>query len=209
MRGFTDATMASDSEWRTEEMESSMRPYRSLPRIRRLIPVVLIVCAYLPTALAGGSYWVDERANSLTVVGTGRPPATAQHAAQARLMAERAAVIDAYGTATRVLSGAIPQAVSGGEGLSLFFRGGRIVRSDVMPDGSVKVHLEIPLSPELAADVKGAAPMLDESRRQEDEKPGISHEEFVARHRVRGPRVITLREWVERYRTGAWVPYTR
>jgi len=186
-----------------------MRPYRNLPRILRLIPIVLIVCAYLPTTSAGGSYWVDERANSLTVVGTGRPPATAQHAAQARLMAERAAVIDAYGTAARVLSGAIPQAVSGGEEHSVFFRGGRVVQSDVMPDGSVKVFLEIPLNPELAARVKGAAPTLDESRRQEDERPGISHEEFVARHRVRGPRVIALREWVERYRTGAWAPYTQ
>ena len=186
-----------------------MRPYRNLPRIIRLIPVVLILCANLPTASAGGSYWVDERAGSLTVVGTGRPPATAQHPAQARLMAERAAVVDAYGTAARVLSGAIPQAVSGGEGLSLFFRGGKVVQSDVMPDGSVKVHLEIPLSPELAARVKWAGLTLDESRIQEGEKPGLSHEEFVARHRVRAPRVITLREWVERYRTGVWVPYTQ
>ncbi|MEK6660447.1 MAG: hypothetical protein AABY63_01040 [candidate division NC10 bacterium] len=186
-----------------------MRPYRSLPRIIRLIPVVLIFCAYLPTASAGGPYWVDERAGSLTVVGTGRPPATALHPAQARLMAERAAVIDAYGTAARVLSGAIPQAVSGGQGHSLFFRGGKVVQSDVLPDGSVNVHLEIPLSAALAAEVKSAVPMLDESRRQEDEKPGISHEEFVARHRVRGPRVITLREWIERYRTGAWLPYTQ
>ena len=186
-----------------------MRPYRSLPRILRLIPVVLIVCAYLPTASAGGSFSVDERANSLTVVGTGRPPPTAQHAAQARLMAERAAIVDAYGIAARLLSDVMPQMRLEQGGYSGFLRGGRVVQSDVMPDGSVKVHLEIPLSQELAAEVKGAAPMLDESRRQEDEKPGISHEEFVARHRVRGPRVITLREWVERYRTGAWVPYTQ
>ena len=186
-----------------------MRPYRSLPRIIRLIPVVLIFCAYLPIASAGGPYWVDERAGSLTVVGTGRPPATALQPAQARLMAERAAVVDAYGTAARVLSGAIPQAVSGGQGHSLFFRGGKVVQSDVLPDGSVNVHLEIPLSAELVPRVKGAAPTLDETLSQEAEKPGISHEEFVARHRVRAPRVITLREWIERYRTGAWVPYTQ
>jgi len=186
-----------------------MRPYRNLPRIIQLIPIVLVICAYLPTASAGGSSWVDERSGSLTVVGIGRPPVTAQHPAQARLMAERAAIVDAYAIAARVLSGAIPQAVSGGEEHSVFFRGGRVVQSDVMPDGSVKVFLEIPLNPELAARVKGAAPTLDESRRQEGARPGISHEEFVARHRIRGPRVITLREWLERHRTGTWVPYTQ
>lgn len=186
-----------------------MRPYRSLSRILRLIPAALTFCAYLPAASAGGSYWIDERAGKLTVIGTGRAPATAQHPAQARLMAERAAVIDAYGTAARLLSGAIPRTVSGQEGYSVFFRGGRIAQSEVMPDGSVRVHLEIPLSPEVAAEVKGTPPMLDDSRLQEGEKPGISHEEFVARHRVRGPRVITLVEWIERYRTGAWLPYTQ
>ena len=186
-----------------------MRPYRSLPRILRLIPVVLIICASLPTALAGGSYWVDERANSLTVVGTGRPPATAQHAAQGRLMAERAAIVDAYGIAARLLSEVMPQMRLEQGGYSGFLRGGRVVQSDTMPDGSVNVHLEIPLSAELVPRVKGAAPTLDETLSQEDEKPGISHEEFVARHTVRGPRIITQPEWIERYRTGAWVPYTQ
>ncbi len=186
-----------------------MGPYRSLPRIIRLIAVVLILCACLPTASAGGLYWMDERAGSLTVVGTGRPPAAAQHPAQARLMAERAAIVDAYGFAARLLSEVMPQMRLEQGGYSGFLRGGRVVQSDVMPDGSVKVHLEIPLSSELAARVKGAGPTLNKSPRQESERPGISHEEFVARHRVRGPRVITLREWLERYRTGAWVPYTQ
>ena len=185
----------------------------SLPRILRLISVVSIIYAYLyanlPAASAEGPYWVDERAGSLIVIGTGRPPATAPHPAQARLMAERAAVVDAYGTAARVLSEAIPQGVSGGEGYSLFLRGGRIVQSDILPDGSVNVHLEIPLSAGLVPRVKRAAPTLDKTLSQEGKRPGISHEEFVARHTVRGPRIITQPEWIERYRTGTWVPYTQ
>jgi hypothetical protein len=184
-----------------------MMRYKGLSRTLSLIPVVLIFCASLPSASAGRSYWIDERVGSLTVVGIGRPPATAQHPSQARLLAERAAVVDAYGTAARVLSGAIPQADAGLEGYSVFFRGARVVQSDAMPDGSVNVRLEIPLSPELAARVKGATPLPAEPSSREGEEPGISHEEFVARHRVRGPLAITAREWVERYRAGAWPPY--
>jgi hypothetical protein len=175
-----------------------------------LIPAVaLIFRACLAIASAGGPYWIDERGGNLTVVGTGRPPAATEHPAQARLLAERAAVVDAYGTAARMLLGAIPQAAVGREGYSAFFRGGRIVQSEIMPDGSVNVRLEIPLGPELAARIKGAGAVPGEPRIPKSEKPGVSHQEFVARHRVRGPRAITAREWVDRYRAGTWPPYPR
>jgi len=106
-----------------------------------------------------------------------------------------------------LLSAAIPQAVSGLEGYSVFFRGGRVKRSDLAPDGSVRVELEIPVGPELAGRVGEVMRERGIVGSQELEKAGISHEEFVAGHRVRGPRVITLREWIDRYQAGAWVPY--
>lgn len=182
-----------------------MRQYRSLPRILISITLGLIFCAILAPARAEGPFWWDEGAGMLTVIGWGRPPAEARHPAQARLMAERAAIVDAYGAAARLLS----EALSGQEGYSVFLRGGRVKRSDVAPDGSVKVELEIPVSQELAGRVREAMRAGAAVEGREVERAGISHEEFVARHKVRGPRVITLREWIERYRTGAWVPYNQ
>jgi len=173
------------------------------------ITAVLIFGATPAAAAAEEPYRLDEGVGLLTVIGSGRPPAAVQHPAQARLLAERAAITDAYGAAARLLSAAIPQAVSGQEGYSVFFRGGRVKRSDLAPDGSVKVELEIPVSPELAGRVREVIQERDVVGSQEVERAGISHEEFVARHRVRGPRVITLREWVDRCRTGAWVPYNQ
>ena len=186
-----------------------MRRDRSLSRIFMLVTAVLIFGATSAVAFAEGPYRLDEGAGLLTVIGNGRPPAEVQHPAQARLLAERAAITDAYGAAARLLSAAIPQAVSGQEGYSAFFRGGRVKRSDLAPDGSVRVELEIPVSPELAERVREVMRERDVVESQEVERTGISHEEFVARHRVRGPRVITLREWIDRYRTGAWVPYNQ
>ena len=123
-------------------------------RILTIIAVTATCCASPPAASAGGHYGLNEVAGILSVIGSGHPPATVQHPAQARLLAERAAIIDAYGKAARVLSEAIPQAVSGEDGYSVFFRGARVRRSDVAPDGSVQVELEIPVNPELARGVR-------------------------------------------------------
>lgn len=186
-----------------------MRLQDSVPRILGCVTIGLILAGTFSPTWSQPLYRLDEAAGTLTVIGRGRPPTAAQHPAQARLMAERAAIIDAYGTASRLLSEAIPETVSGREAYSVFFRGGKVVQSDLAPDGSVKVQLEIPVSPELVAQVKSAGQSSDAPAGQEGEKEWISHEEFVARHRVRGPRVITSREWIERYRSGVWAPYNR
>jgi hypothetical protein len=132
-----------------------------------------------------------------------------QRSAQARLLAERAAIIDAYGAAARLLLEAVPQAVSGEDGYSVFFRGGTVRRSDVASDGSVKVELEIPMSPELAGRVREVMRGRELLEGRAKERVGSSHEQFVARHSVKGPRVITHREWVNRYQTGSWTQYTQ
>jgi hypothetical protein len=185
-----------------------MRPHNNLSRILGCVTLGLVLSVTFSTGWSESLYLLDEAAGTLTVTGHGRAPKAAQHPAQARLMAERAAIVDAYGTASRLLSEAIPETVSGPEAHSVFFRGGRVVQSDLAPDGSVSVQLEIPLSPELVAQVKRAVRKGD-ARDLGGEEEWISHDEYVARHRVRGPRVITSREWIERYRSGAWVPYHR
>ncbi|MDE2179882.1 MAG: hypothetical protein KGJ40_03420 [candidate division NC10 bacterium] len=186
-----------------------MRSNASLVRVMRTIAVVVIAYATCPAASAGGVYWLNEGAGVLSVIGSGRPPVAVQHQAQARLLAERAAIVDAYGAVARLLSEAVLQAVTGAEGYSIFLRGGQIARSEFMPDGSVRVELEIPISPKLIRSVRGVmrgkGPMAD----RETERAGLSHDEFVTRHSISRPRVITQREWTDRYQTRAWVPDNR
>jgi hypothetical protein len=183
-----------------------MRPYINLSRTLRIVIIVLVSSAKIAPASAGDPYRLDETAGVLTVIGVGRPPAQVQHQAQARLLAERAAITNAYGTAASVLSEAIPQAVSEQEGYSVFLRGGRIARSDLMPDGSVRVELQIPISPELTALVKEVMRGRRAVESQAAERAGIVHQEFVARHSIRGPKAIPLQEWIDRYRIGTWTP---
>lgn len=186
-----------------------MRSYVVLFRVLTIITMI-VVCYPTPiTASAGELYWLNEDVGSFTVIGRGRPPIAVQHPAQVRLLAERAAIVDAYGVAARLLAEAIPQAVSGQDNDSVFLRGGTVKRSEVASDGSVKVELEIPMSPELAGRVKEIIRGRELLGGQVAEKAGISYEQFVIRHRVQGPRIITRREWIERYQAGAWMPYNR
>lgn len=185
---------------------------RSCVVLFRVLTVIamIVVCYPTPiTASAGELYWLNEDVGSLTVIGRGRPPVVVQHPAQARLLAERAAIVDAYGAAARLLAEAIPQAVSGQVDYSVFLRGDTVRRSEVASDGSVKVELEIPVSPALAGRVREVMRGRELLEGQAAERAGVSYEQFVAHHRVKGPRVITHQEWIERYRTGAWMPYNR
>lgn len=186
-----------------------MRSCGVLFRILTIIAVMATCHAVPTTTSAGELYRLNESTGMLTVIGRGRPPIAVQHPAQVRLLAERAAIVDAYGTATRLLAEAIPQAVSGQDDYSVFLRGGIVKRSEVASDGSVKVELEIPMSPGLAGRVKEVMRGRELLGGQVAEKAGISHEQFVTRHRVQGPRIITRREWIERYQAGAWMPYNR
>lgn len=186
-----------------------MRLCRVLFRILTIITVTAICCATSTTASAGELYRLDEDTGILTVIGSGRPPLAVQHPAQTRLLAERAAIVDAYGAAARLLAEAIPQAVSGQDEYSVFFRGGTVGQSEVASDGSVKVEIEIPIGPKLVDKVREAIRRMEGVERHEVGRTGTSHEDFVARHRVQGPRIITQREWIERYRTGAWMPYNQ
>jgi hypothetical protein len=183
-----------------------MKTYINLSRTLRIVIIALVSSATLASVSAGPPSRVDETAGVLTVIGVGRPPAEFRHQAQGRLLAERAAITNAYGAAASVLSEAMPQAVSGQEGHSVFLRGGRIARSELMPDGSVQVELEIPISRELAATIREIMQGRRAVESQEAERAGLGHQEFVARHSVRGPKAIPLQEWIDRYRIGTWTP---
>lgn len=173
------------------------------------VGIAVILSAALASESAGSLYRLDDAAGVLTVIGQGRPPLGVQHEAQARLMAERAAILDAYGTAVRVLSERMPRVLLEQQGYSAFLRGGRIARSERVPDGSVKVELEIPLSRELAGRFREVVQQAEAVAVPEAKTVGIRHADFVARHRVLGPRPITIREWVDRYRSGSWAAWDR
>lgn len=186
-----------------------MRSYGVCFRIWTIIAASAICYAAPAGASAQRLYWLDEGAGIVTVVGRGRPPAAVEHPAQARLLAERAAIGDAYSIAARLLSEAIPQAVPGQEGYSVFVRGGTVGRSNVASDGSVTVELQIPVHPELAGRVRKVMQGMELLERGADERAESSREQFLARHCVKGPRAITRREWINRYRTGSWVSYVQ
>lgn len=141
----------------------------------------------------------------LRVIGNGPLPVAVAHPAQARLLAERAAIVDAYATAAHLLSEATREAVSGTGEYSVFLRGGRIVRSELMSDESVRVELEIPISSELIKSVREVTRGKRHMANRETERAGLSHDEFVARHSISRPQVITQREWADRYQAQAWV----
>lgn len=186
-----------------------MRLYVALSHIVRIIAVTAVCSAAPAAASVGELYRFNEGAGFLSIIGSGRPPATAQSSAQARLLAERAAIVDAYGAAARLLSEAIPHAVSGQSGYSVFFRGGTIRQSDVASDGSVRVELELPIPPEMVGRVREVIRVREPSETHAKERAGMSHEDFVALHQVQGPQRITLLEWIERYQAGAWRSVTR
>jgi len=181
-----------------------MNSSTNLLRVLKIFVVALVSSAALSFAATEPVYRLDEAAGVLTVISVGRPPAEVRNQAQARLMAERAAIVEAYGAAARVLSGLMSPMRLEQQGYSGFLRGGRIARSEHMPDGSVKVELEITLNPELMDRFKEVMQQRETVESSIPETAGLGHSDFVARHRIAGPRPITTREWLERYQSGAW-----
>ncbi len=82
--------------------------------------------------------------DSIVVSGVGYPPIKAENPAQARLMARRAAVLDAYRNAL-----ASPEASGGDEkifysGLSGFVKGLVIEREEYLEDGGIRIFGSVP-----------------------------------------------------------------
>ncbi|MEW6417302.1 MAG: hypothetical protein AB1480_04185 [Nitrospirota bacterium] len=80
--------------------------------------------------------------DSIIVSGIGYPPIRAQSKAQALLMAKRAAVLDAYRNALRVVSGEVSETYDKTfyENLSGFVKGMKIISEDYLDDGGVRIE---------------------------------------------------------------------
>jgi hypothetical protein len=115
-----------------------------------LLVIVWLLSVVVSFPLAGTRYRVDERARRVTVTGIGWPPWAISDPVQARLMAERAVIVDAYGVAGRLLGPALSGMAQQTGASTTFLRGGRVTRIDAARDGSVEVELEVPIDTHLA-----------------------------------------------------------
>ncbi len=121
----------------------------------------------------GGIDWTQ---GILYVEGNGAPPANAVNAAQARMMAERAAKVDAYRNLVEVMNGVRVEGMTLVENMTVssdivktqvqgILRGAQVQKSVVAPDGGVTVTMAIKLTGELAnvllpKQVGGGAPVV-------------------------------------------------
>lgn len=104
---------------------------------------VLVCPALLLSAEFGGG---QDRADSDTLVvsGIGYPPIKAENAAQARLMARRAAIVDAYRNALTGAGSSNNDEQTFYTGLSGFVRGLTIEREEYLEDGGVRILAKVP-----------------------------------------------------------------
>lgn len=112
----------------------------------------------LPTAsaMAATTTGVDWDQAVITVEGTGVPPATAYNSVQARMMARRAAIVDAYRQLAEQIKGVNVDATTTVQNMmvtndtittkvSALVQGARIVEEKVLPEGGYSVKMQVPV----------------------------------------------------------------
>lgn len=143
----------------------------------RPVAALLQICFVMILAAFAAAGSVDN--DTITVQGTGYPPIRAESAAQAHLMAKRAAVVSAYRNA--LSAGA--QSGSGGDvtyqELSGFVSGLTIVEEEYLKDGGIRITAKVPRKNVAISSLPGT-----EGRRTERSNNGI-----------RGPERVSMDEW--------------
>lgn len=104
--------------------------------------------AFLFVFLSVVPLWGSTDSDSIIVSGIGYPPIKAQSKAQALLMAKRAAILDAYRNALRVVFGEVSETYDKTfyENLSGFVKGMKIIGEDYLGDGGVRIKAIISLN---------------------------------------------------------------
>lgn len=111
--------------------------------------VIMTLILWLACATAcqsGLAFSQDRPGDSLQIVaiGIGRPPARASSPAQARIMAERAAFLQALREAAKQSGRSAPPDYTGPIQVGATVKGFRITRITSHPDGSVEVEVTVP-----------------------------------------------------------------
>ena len=119
--------------------------------VSMVMMLAIAVFSTAPVLAAGG---VDWNNSSITVIGAGVAPMNACNAAQARMMARRAAVVDAYRQLAETIKGVNVDSETTVQSMmtlddttktkvSAFIQGARIVSEQVIPDGGYEVTMTV------------------------------------------------------------------
>lgn len=116
--------------------------------------VMMLAIAVFSTAPVLAAEGVDWNNSSITVIGAGVAPMNAYNAAQARMMARRAAVVDAYRQLAETIKGVNIDSETTVQSMmtldditktkvSAFIQGARVVSEQVIPDGGYEVTMTV------------------------------------------------------------------
>lgn len=119
-----------------------------------MILATMVAVLMLSSLSAFAAEGVDWTNGSITVTGSGVAPANARSATQARLMARRAAVVDAYRQLAETVKGVNVDSETTIQNMmvvdditktkvSAFIQGARIVSEQVIPDGGYEVTMTV------------------------------------------------------------------
>lgn len=122
-------------------------------RVLLMTALVLVMSATCVFAASTGTDWENS---VIRAEGTGVPPATAYNSVQARMMARRAAIVDAYRQLAEQIKGVNVDATTTVENMmvtndtvttrvSALVQGARIVDEKVLSEGGYTVTLEVPV----------------------------------------------------------------
>ena len=106
-----------------------------------LIAVLVLSSLLLSAEFGSGQDRADN--DTFVVSGIGYPPIKADNAAQARLMARRAAIVDAYRNALAGAGSSNNDEQTFYTGLSGFVKGLTIVREEYLEDGGVRILAKV------------------------------------------------------------------
>lgn len=106
--------------------------------------IVAFAVAFYPVLSPEAGTGRDDNGDTMMVSGLGYPPIKAENPAQARLMARRAAILDAYRNALSRAGGPGADENSFYTGLSGFVKGMTIEREEYLEDGGVRIIARVP-----------------------------------------------------------------
>jgi hypothetical protein len=115
----------------------------NLMKIRLLI-ITFFLLAILPLVLAKGVSAQEDSRDTLVITGKGYPPIRAENPAQARLMAKRAAVVDAYRNAVAAKSGKTYKGDIEYSQLEGFVKGMTVMSEEYLKDGGMRITAKVP-----------------------------------------------------------------
>lgn len=157
----------------------------------RTFGLALFLFSLVPIGIAAPLHEIDQNESMLYVEGAGYPPIKSEDPGQARLMARRAAVLDAYrnillllGDRKEVGSDEVELAVTFG-----YIRGAQVVDEILLSDGGVKVRIAYPLSEEELKRFGGGrrATATGSSLSVDAKEPVV----------LSGPVAVDLETWIE------------